>query len=80
MNILQAFFLLKVNRNGARSCEQQTTTFILKMYPIFLLVGAMDTFARGLKCAARMIEDKFMSQHVQVSGRDYHTTTLVQFT
>ncbi|KAL5017455.1 hypothetical protein ScPMuIL_007044 [Solemya velum] len=34
-------------------------------------IGAMDTFARGLKCATRMMEDKFMSQHVQTRYSSY---------
>lgn len=37
-----------------------------QIYSYILLVGAMDTFARGLKLAARIQEDNILSQAVEV--------------
>ena len=53
--------------NVLKRAVSHLALYIDNNYLANLLSGAMDSFARGLKCAARIIEDGTLSSLVQVS-------------
>lgn len=51
---------------GVSSCVKSPFFYLLIFLFLLISAGAMDTFARGLRSAAKIIEDGSLDRHVKV--------------